>query len=216
MEADRAVAGPAEQPQRRGALTSLSCLGAGRFREGVRALSNARRGCPARQGQLARPRGGTGRWDKLADGHVVRESADRPAAPSLARPALLQRSPCGRSTLRPVRFPVHEPLIRLACAHADVGAGGAGGGQGYTCAPLYALALPADDHLSWEVSLIPKTGSVRDAFHASDLEEADRKLQLRGYLSMASAMGRDWELLTAERGESRRGTPVFRNPEEAL
>ncbi|MFF2226901.1 hypothetical protein ACFVV7_26705 [Streptomyces globisporus] len=85
-----------------------------------------------------------------------------------------------------------------------------------TPAPLYALALPAADHASWEVSLLQKTGSVRDSFHALDLEEADRQLCQRGYLSMASAMGRDWERLSAERGESRRGTPVFRDPDEAL
>ncbi|MFD5342700.1 hypothetical protein ACFWJY_02750 [Streptomyces anulatus] len=60
------------------------------------------------------------------------------------------------------------------------------------------------------------TRDVRDSFAAADLEEADRELQQRGYLSMASAMGRDWVRLTPKRDGNRHGTPVFRDPGEPL
>ncbi|MGA6172514.1 hypothetical protein ACPEIF_19975 [Streptomyces sp. NPDC012600] len=85
-----------------------------------------------------------------------------------------------------------------------------------TPAPLYAVALPDTAGGGWHVSLLKSDGHVRDAFTATDLEEADRELQQRGYLSMAAAMGRDWERLTPDRRESRHGTPVFRDPGEPL
>ncbi|RAS23963.1 hypothetical protein BCL80_11561 [Streptomyces avidinii] len=83
-----------------------------------------------------------------------------------------------------------------------------------TPAPLYAVALPGTAGHGWNISLQDGEGEVRESFTAADLEEADRDLQQRGYLSMASAMGRDWERLTPNRGESRHGTPVFRDPGE--
>ncbi|GGP77632.1 hypothetical protein [Streptomyces sindenensis] len=85
-----------------------------------------------------------------------------------------------------------------------------------TPAPLYALALPDTAGHGWKISLLDGSGEVRDAFTATDLEEADRGLQQRGYLSMAAAMGRDWERLTPNRHDSRHGTPVFRDPGEPL
>lgn len=85
-----------------------------------------------------------------------------------------------------------------------------------TPAPLYAVALPGTAGHGWNISLLDGGGGVREAFTATDLEEADRELQQRGYVSMAAAMGRDWERLTARRGESRHGTPVFRDPGEPL
>ncbi|MEU0309113.1 hypothetical protein [Streptomyces cyaneofuscatus] len=85
-----------------------------------------------------------------------------------------------------------------------------------TPAPLYALALPDTAGHGWNISLLDGGGEVRESFTATDLEEADRGLQQRGYLSMAAAMGRDWERLTPNRRESRHGTPVFRDPGEPL
>ncbi|SCK63086.1 MULTISPECIES: hypothetical protein [unclassified Streptomyces] len=85
-----------------------------------------------------------------------------------------------------------------------------------TPAPLYAVALPDTAGHGWNISLLDGGGEVRDAFTATDLEEADRGLQQRGYLSMAAAMGRGWERLTPNRHESRHGTPVFRDPGEPL
>ncbi|OXY90598.1 hypothetical protein BEH93_37035 [Streptomyces sp. 2R] len=80
------------------------------------------------------------------------------------------------------------------------------------------MALPDTAGHGWNISLLDGDGDgeVRESFTATDLEEADRGLQQRGYLSMASAMGRDWERLTPNRGESRHGTPVFRDPGEPL
>ncbi|MFI7236949.1 hypothetical protein [Streptomyces cyaneofuscatus] len=85
-----------------------------------------------------------------------------------------------------------------------------------TPAPLYAVALPDTAGHGWNISLLDGEGEVRESFTATDLEEADSGLQQRGYLSMAAAMGRDWERLTPARGESRHGTPVFRDPGEPL
>ncbi|MEU3204106.1 hypothetical protein ABZ702_09475 [Streptomyces cyaneofuscatus] len=85
-----------------------------------------------------------------------------------------------------------------------------------TPAPLYAVALPDTAGHGWNISLLDGDGEVRESFTATDLEEADSGLQQRGYLSMAAAMGRDWERLTPNRGESRHGTPVFRDPGEPL
>ncbi len=81
-----------------------------------------------------------------------------------------------------------------------------------TPAPLYAVALPDTTGDGWNISLLEGDGDVRNAFTATDLERADRELQQRGYLTMASAMGRDWERLTPKRDGNQHGTPVFRDP----
>ncbi|MFF0509111.1 hypothetical protein ACFYUH_36775 [Streptomyces fimicarius] len=86
-----------------------------------------------------------------------------------------------------------------------------------TPAPLFAVAYPAAAGNGWRVHLLQsKDTTVRDEFTAVDLETADHELQQRGFLSMACAMGRDWERLTQQRSEKGRGTPVFRDPEREL
>ncbi|MFJ6805690.1 hypothetical protein ACIQRK_06535 [Streptomyces anulatus] len=82
-----------------------------------------------------------------------------------------------------------------------------------TPAPWYAVAYPASGG-GWHVSLLQEPGVVRDFFTVAGLEAADRGLQDRGYLSLASAMGRDWDRLTRRRDEQGRGTPVFLDPGE--
>ncbi|WP_241546477.1 hypothetical protein [Streptomyces sp. ScaeMP-e48] len=82
-----------------------------------------------------------------------------------------------------------------------------------TPAPLYAVAYPLPDG-GWQVSLLEGEGGLRDAFAATDLEAADVALQERGYLSLASAMRRDWEKLFPVKARQERGTPVFRDPGE--
>ncbi|MFJ3532489.1 hypothetical protein [Streptomyces sp. NPDC090132] len=57
-----------------------------------------------------------------------------------------------------------------------------------TPAPWYAVAYPASGG-GWHVSLLQEPGVVRDFFTAVGLDAADRGLQDRGYLSLASAMG---------------------------
>jgi hypothetical protein len=59
-----------------------------------------------------------------------------------------------------------------------------------TPAPWYVVAYPAAGG-GWHISLLQARGIVRDSFTATDLDAADRGLQDRGYLSLASAMGRD-------------------------
>ncbi|WP_371627742.1 hypothetical protein OG245_37145 [Streptomyces sp. NBC_01116] len=66
----------------------------------------------------------------------------------------------------------------------------------------------------WHISLLQAGGVVRDCFTTVGLDAADRGLQERGYLSLASAMGRDWDRLTRRRGDQRCGTPVFLDPGE--
>lgn len=85
-----------------------------------------------------------------------------------------------------------------------------------TPAPLFAVAYPATAGSGWWVSLLQGDDTVRDEFPAPDLEAADHELHRRGFLSMACAMGREWERLTAKRRERGRGTPVFRDPERDL
>lgn len=82
-----------------------------------------------------------------------------------------------------------------------------------TPAPLFAVAYPLPGG-GWQVSLLEGEGEVRDSFAATDLDAADHALQDRGYLSIASAMGRDWEKLSPKRARNERGTPVFRDPGE--
>ncbi|MCI4040201.1 hypothetical protein [Streptomyces sp. TRM75563] len=82
-----------------------------------------------------------------------------------------------------------------------------------TPAPLYAVAYPLPDD-RWQVSLLHGEGDVPDSFTATDLDTADHALQQRGYLSLASAMGRDWEKMSPRKDRKERGTPVFRDPEE--
>lgn len=83
-----------------------------------------------------------------------------------------------------------------------------------TPAPLYAVAYPASGG-GWRVSLLQgDEGAVRDSFTASDLDAADAELQRNGYLSLASAMRRDWEKLSTRKDRKVRGTPVFRDPRE--
>lgn len=82
-----------------------------------------------------------------------------------------------------------------------------------TPAPWYAVAYPATTG-GWYISLLKDSGIVRDSFAAASLDAADRGLQDRGYLSLASAMGRDWERLTTRRDEQGHGTPVFLDPGE--
>ncbi|WP_334663946.1 hypothetical protein [Streptomyces cyaneofuscatus] len=84
---------------------------------------------------------------------------------------------------------------------------------GATPAPWYVVAYPATGG-GWHISLLQEGGIVRDSFTATDLEAADRGLQDRGYLSLASAMGRDWDRLTPRKDDQGRGTPVFLDPEE--
>ncbi|KND23294.1 hypothetical protein IQ60_38200 [Streptomyces europaeiscabiei] len=82
-----------------------------------------------------------------------------------------------------------------------------------TPAPWYAVAYP-DCGGGWHVSLLQEGGVVRDFFTVAGLEAADRGLQERGYLSLASAMGHDWDRLTRRRDGEGRGTPVFLDPGE--
>ncbi|MFI2471420.1 hypothetical protein ACH475_34465 [Streptomyces globisporus] len=82
-----------------------------------------------------------------------------------------------------------------------------------TPAPLFAVAYPLPGG-GWQVSLLQGEGEVRDSFAATDLDAADHALQERGYLSIASAMGRDWDKLSPKRARKERGTPVFRDPGE--
>ncbi|WP_329359737.1 hypothetical protein [Streptomyces anulatus] len=82
-----------------------------------------------------------------------------------------------------------------------------------TPAPWYAVAYPASGG-GWHVSLFQEPGVVHDFFTVAGLDAADRGLQDRGYLSLASAMGRDWDRLTRRRDEQGRGTPVFLDPGE--
>ncbi|MFH8670308.1 hypothetical protein ACH4VQ_19060 [Streptomyces anulatus] len=82
-----------------------------------------------------------------------------------------------------------------------------------TPALWYAVAYPATGG-GWYISLLQAGGIVRDCFTAVGLDAADRSLQERGYLSLASAMGRDWDRLTRRRDEQGRGTPVFLDPGE--
>ncbi|GGY00058.1 hypothetical protein ACTFBT_38635 [Streptomyces microflavus] len=82
-----------------------------------------------------------------------------------------------------------------------------------TPAPLYAVAYPASGG-GWRVSLLEGEDDIRDSFTATDLEAADHALQERGYLSIASAMERDWEKLSPKKSRKERGTPVFRDPGE--
>ncbi|MEU3208297.1 hypothetical protein ABZ702_31370 [Streptomyces cyaneofuscatus] len=82
-----------------------------------------------------------------------------------------------------------------------------------TPAPLYAVAYPLPGG-GWQVSLLEGEGDVRDAFAAIDLDAADHALRERGYLSIASAMARDWEKLSSRKARKERGTPVFRDPGE--
>ncbi|MFE8979062.1 hypothetical protein ACFYM7_37475 [Streptomyces cyaneofuscatus] len=82
-----------------------------------------------------------------------------------------------------------------------------------TPAPLYAVAYPLPGG-GWQVSLLEGEGAVRDAFTATDLEAADLELQECGYLSLASAMRRDWEKLSPVKARQERGTPVFWDPGE--
>ncbi|MET9977660.1 hypothetical protein ACFYOI_14760 [Streptomyces microflavus] len=74
-----------------------------------------------------------------------------------------------------------------------------------------AYSLPGG---GWQVSLLEGEGEERDSFAATDLDAADHALRERGYLSIASAMGRDWEKLSRKRARNERGTPVFRDPGE--
>ncbi|MFW3477164.1 hypothetical protein ACN24M_39545 [Streptomyces microflavus] len=67
---------------------------------------------------------------------------------------------------------------------------------------------------SWQVSLLESEGDLRDAFTVTDLQAAGAALQERGYLSLASAMRRDWEKLSLGKARQERGTPVFRDPGE--
>ncbi|MEU4180929.1 hypothetical protein [Streptomyces sp. NPDC026589] len=80
-----------------------------------------------------------------------------------------------------------------------------------TPAPWYAVAYPAT-HGGWHISLLQAGGIVRDSFTAGGLDTADHELQCRGYLSLASAMCRDWDRLTRRRDEQGCGTPVFLDP----
>ncbi|MEU2409126.1 hypothetical protein ABZ609_33155 [Streptomyces rubiginosohelvolus] len=80
-----------------------------------------------------------------------------------------------------------------------------------TPAPWYAVAYPASGG-GWHISVLQERALVHDFFTATCLEAADHKLQERGYLSLASAMGRDWDRLTRARDEQGRGTPVFLDP----
>ncbi|MEU0765036.1 hypothetical protein ABZ351_35865 [Streptomyces microflavus] len=82
-----------------------------------------------------------------------------------------------------------------------------------TPAPLFAVGDPLPDG-SWQVSLLESEGDLRDAFTVTDLQAADAALQERGYLSLASAMRRDWEKLSPGKARQERGTPVFRDPGE--
>lgn len=82
-----------------------------------------------------------------------------------------------------------------------------------TSAPLFAVAYPLPGG-GWHVSLLQGEGEVRVSFTATDLDAADHALQERGWLSMASAMGRDWEKLSPQKARQERGTPVFRDPGE--
>ncbi|SCE61583.1 hypothetical protein, partial [Streptomyces sp. OspMP-M43] len=82
-----------------------------------------------------------------------------------------------------------------------------------TPAPWYVVAYPATGG-GWHISLLQAGGVVRDSFMVTDLDAADHALQDRGYLSLASAMGRDWDRLTPRRNEHGRGTPVFLDPGE--
>ncbi|MCD9904658.1 hypothetical protein LUR56_40310 [Streptomyces sp. MT29] len=80
-----------------------------------------------------------------------------------------------------------------------------------TPAPWYAVAYPATGG-GWHISLLKEQGIVCDSFTAAGLDAADRGLKERGYLSLASAMGRDWDRLTRRRDEQGRGTPVLLDP----
>lgn len=82
-----------------------------------------------------------------------------------------------------------------------------------TPAPHYAVAYPAVGG-GWHISLLEEGGAVREVFTAAGLDAADHELQERGYLSLASAMCRDWAPLTPRRNEQGRGTPVFQDPGE--
>ncbi|MEU0163685.1 hypothetical protein ABZ154_34150 [Streptomyces sp. NPDC006261] len=82
-----------------------------------------------------------------------------------------------------------------------------------TPAPLYAVAHPLPGG-GWQVSLLESEGEIRESFTATDLDAADLALQERGYLSLASAMRRDWEKLSPKKNRHERGTPVFRDPGE--
>ncbi|MFF2721428.1 hypothetical protein [Streptomyces sp. NPDC058011] len=75
------------------------------------------------------------------------------------------------------------------------------------------MAYPATGG-GWHISLLQARGIVRDSFTATDLDAGDHALQDRGYLSLASAMGCDWDRLTSRRNEQGRGTPVFLDPGE--
>ncbi|MDI7790798.1 MULTISPECIES: hypothetical protein [Streptomyces] len=85
-----------------------------------------------------------------------------------------------------------------------------------TPAPLYAVAYPAAPEQGWHISLLQGEGELRGTFAVADLEAADRELRRRGYLSLSSAMRRDWDRLTERRTEEGRGTPVFDDPEADL
>ncbi|MEV5857964.1 hypothetical protein [Streptomyces anulatus] len=54
-----------------------------------------------------------------------------------------------------------------------------------TPALWYAVAYPASGG-GWHISLLQEEGVVRDFFTAAGLDAADRGLQERGYLSLAS------------------------------
>ncbi|MFE2118376.1 hypothetical protein ACFXAY_33955 [Streptomyces microflavus] len=104
------------------------------------------------------------------------------------------------------------------CGAAASGPGVAWGPEvlkalGATPAPWYVVAYPATDS-GWHISLLQAGGIVRDSFTATDLEAADRGLQNRGYLSLASAMDRAWDRLTPRKDDHGRGTPVFLDPGE--
>ncbi|MFJ8775410.1 hypothetical protein [Streptomyces microflavus] len=80
-------------------------------------------------------------------------------------------------------------------------------------APLYAVAYPLLGG-GWQVGLLESEGEIRDSFAATDLDAADHALQGHGYLSIASVMGRGWEMLSLKNARKERGAPAFRNPGE--
>nr|WP_260611318.1 hypothetical protein [Streptomyces sp. WAC04770] len=79
-----------------------------------------------------------------------------------------------------------------------------------------AYPITTEEADGWKVSLLQSEGTVHDEFAAVNLERADSELHRRGLLSMARAMGRDWEPLTTRRNETGRGTPVFQDPDRDI
>ncbi|MFF0509199.1 hypothetical protein ACFYUH_37225 [Streptomyces fimicarius] len=82
-----------------------------------------------------------------------------------------------------------------------------------TPAPLFGVAYPLPGG-GWQISLLEGEGEICDSFAATDLDAADHALQRRGYLSLASAMGREWEKLSPRKDRKECGTPVFSDPGE--